>query len=251
VYSTSVYLYTQRQHVVVLSGNSPRRYQLVYAKTLTINKGVDNKIQFQFLNQEQKPVNITAQTTFPNQITFRLISEDGQRTLLQKALTPTLVLNGLAELIVTSAEIEEIDVQFCSYSLETSAAGLDLPVFVDSEAGARGSIRVVNSVLPSFVPAVDVTIPSHPLPNSNTVTYTSSILYTNDSPLLSIQTWLSNYSGNVTVQGSVTQSQWYTIQNNTYLDATLSDGYMVEGFHPYVRLEFTSTQGNVTQILAR
>lgn len=251
MYSTNVYLYTQRQHVVVLSGNSPRRYQLVYAKTLTINKGVDNKIQFQFLNQEQKAVNITSQTTAPNQITFRLISEDGKRTLIQKALNPTLVLNGLAELILTSAEIEEMDTQYCSYSLETNSGGLDLPVFVDSDAGARGSIRIVDSVLPSFVPAVDVTIPSHPIPNSNTVTYTSSTLYTNDSPLLSIQTWLSNYSGNVTVQGSVTQSQWYTIQNSTYISATQSDGYFVQGYHPYIRLEFTSTQGNITQILAR
>ena len=34
----------------------------VYAKPLTLNKGVDNKIQFQFLNQEQKPVDITGKS---------------------------------------------------------------------------------------------------------------------------------------------------------------------------------------------
>jgi hypothetical protein len=34
----------------------------VYAKPLTLNKGVDNRIQFQFLNQEQKPVDITGKS---------------------------------------------------------------------------------------------------------------------------------------------------------------------------------------------
>lgn len=251
MYSTSVYLYTQRQHVVVLDGNSPRRYRLVYAKTLTLNKGVDNKLQFQFLNQEQKPVDVTTQTTDPNQITFRLISDDGKTTLLKKALTPTLTLNGLTELIVTSSEIEDIDPQFCSYSLEIPTGGYDLPVFVNSEAGARGAIRIVDSVLPSFVPATDITIPSHATPSNNTVTYNSSVLYTGTNPLLNIQTWLDNYSGNVNIQGSTTQSQWYTINTISYLSATQSDLYSVQGFHPYVRLEFVSTQGNVTQILAR
>ena len=85
MYSTSVYLFTPRQIVVFFSGNSARRYQLVYAKNLKLNKGVDNKLQFQFLNQEQKPVDITNL-----EITFRLISYDGTEILLRKGVTQTL-----------------------------------------------------------------------------------------------------------------------------------------------------------------
>ena len=33
-------------------------------------------------------------------------------------------------------------------------------VFVDSNAGARGDMNIVNSVLPSFVPSQTVTIPT-------------------------------------------------------------------------------------------
>lgn len=248
MYSTSVYLFTPRQIVVLFSGNSPRRYQLVYAKNLRLNKGVDNVIQFQFLNQEQKPVDITGL-----EISFRLINYDGTEVLLRKAVGPTLALNGLCELFVSSSEIEDVDTQKGYYSLEINDSGNNYPVFVNSEAFARGVMEVVDSVLPNFIPATEVTIPSHLTPNNSTETYYSSTLYTSDNSILSIQPFLDNYSGNVQIQGSTTpDTEWYDIGNAyTYLSSTQTDGYSVIGFHPYIRLKFVSTQGNITKILAR
>lgn len=248
MYSTSVYLFTPRQIVVFFSGNSPRRYQLVYAKNLRLNKGVDNVIQFQFLNQEQKAVDITNLY-----ITFRLISYNGEEVLLRKTVNQTLALNGLCELTVNSSDLEGVDPQKANYSLEIYDGSNNLPVFVNSEAYARGVIDVVDSILPSFIPAMDVTIPSHIIPNNSTETYYSSIINTTDNPAITIQSYYANYSGNVQIQGStVADSDWYNIGNvYQYLDETKSDGYIIEGYHPYVRLKFVSTQGDVTQILAR
>jgi hypothetical protein len=248
VYSTSVYIYTPRQTVVVYSGNSSRRYQLVYAKNLRLNKGVDNKIQFQFLNQEQKAFDIT-----DKEITFRLINQTGTTVLLQKAITNTLALNGLCELVATSADLEDIDTQYCSYSLEFTDAGLTLPVFVNSEASARGVIQVVDSVLPAHMPSFEVAIPTHPQANATVVTYFSSVMNTADSPVLTIQPFMSEFSGSLQVQGSTTgTTEWYNIGNAyTYLTATQTDGYTITGFHPFVRIKILSTEGDITQILAR
>lgn len=252
MYSTSVYFYIPRQTVVVYSGDSTRRYAIVYAKNLTLNKGVDNKIQFQFLNQEQKPFDITGKD-----ITFRLIDEGGKEILLQKLVAPLLPLKGICELTTTASEIEDIFPQYCSYSLEISDENYDLPVFVNSEAGARGGIKVVDSVLPSFVPAINVEIPSHSIPNANTVNYFTSVVNTKDNPLLNIQCYLDNYSGTVEIYGSTVYNPdlstvGYQIANNgPYLGNTGSYGYSVAGYHPYVQLKFTSTDGNVTKVLAR
>ena len=95
MYSTNVYKFKPRQVVVLYSGNSTRRYQIVYAKNLTLNKGVDNIIQFQFLNQEQKFIDISS-----FDITFRLINYTGKEILFRKALTATLPLTGIAELVL-------------------------------------------------------------------------------------------------------------------------------------------------------
>jgi hypothetical protein len=248
MYSTTVYNYIPRQQVMLYSGTSTRRYEIVYAKNLKLNKGVDNVIQFQIINQEQKPVNIT-----DKQISFRLIGNTGTTILLKKTLTSLLPLTGLAQLTVSSAELMEIDAQLCNYSLVVIEGDLNLPVFIDDDAGARGVIQVLNSVLPSHIPSQPVTLVSHaPVSNIGT-TYYSSVITTQGSSGMTLQTYVNDYSGSVQVQGStVLDTNWYNIGPNvTFTHDSLTVGQTIEGAHPYVRLKFVSTSGNITQILAR
>lgn len=251
MYSTSVYYYLPRQVVVLNFGNSVRRYNTVYAKNLKLHRNVDNRIQFQFINQEQKPVNIS-----DKEITFRLISYDGTTVLLQKALTLVLPLTGIAELQVESGLLTDIDPQLCSYSLEIPVDGWDLPVFVDDNAGARGVINVVDSVLPSFLPSYNITIPSHVQPNANSnvnVTFYSSTFSTTHESVVTLQPYYTEYSGNVQIQGStLPDADFYNIgEVFTYSNVTSTVGYNVEGYHPYIRIKFQSTNGSVDKILAR
>jgi hypothetical protein len=220
----------------------------VYAKNLKLHKGVDNKIQFKFINQEQKAVDIT-----DKEITVRIISFDGTKVLIKKALTLTLPLTGLAEFQLLSSELEDIDAQKAHYSIEIPSDSFNLPVFVDSEAGARGSISIENSILPKHAPSMEVSIPSHPTPMSNTVTYTSSIINTSYNPVLTIQSYYDNFSGTVKIQGStIPDNDWYDIlESDPYLSQSDTAYYTIEGYHPFVRLQFQCTQGNVTSILVR
>jgi hypothetical protein len=228
----------------------------VYAKPLTLHKGVDNKIQFQFLNQEQKPVDITGK-----EITCRIISYTGGAILLQKALTLDLPATGIASLVTNAADIENIDPQKCYYSLEIPVAEFGFPVFVDQNAGARGDMNIVNSVMPSFIPSANVSIPTgQPFPNlnpnsnadSNSQTYYSSVINTDNNPILTLQTHYDQYYGNVIVEGStIVDGDWYPITTATYSNVTDTYGYVVRGYHPYIRMQFVSNTGAVTNILAR
>ena len=83
---TQVYLFNQRTNVVLLtSGGSTatRRYQIVYAKTLQITRGVSNVLEFAFINTNQKPVNLLNQ-----QFVFRIINYNDSTILLEKPLDP-------------------------------------------------------------------------------------------------------------------------------------------------------------------
>lgn len=248
MYSTPVYIFTPRQTVVLNVGNSPRRYNTVYAKNLTFHKGVDNVIQFQFLNQEQKPVDVTGKD-----ITVRIISDDGTRILIKTSLYPVLPLTGIMELRIIASELESISAQKARYSLEIPVGQFSVPVFVGGDAGAKGVIDILDGILPKHTPAMEVGIASHAQPNNNTVVYYSDVINTGYSPVLSIQAYYTGFSGAVKVQGStVPNSDWYDIGSaSTYLETTESDVYTINGYHPYVRLEFTSTLGNVSKILAR
>ncbi len=256
MYSTSVFVFTQRQIVILLSGFSARKYMPVYAKPLTLHKGVDNQIQFQFLNQEQKPVDITNKS-----ITCRIISYDGTEVLLQKALTLQLPATGIAALILNASDIEDIPAQKAYYSLEIPVGEFNYPVFVDQNAGARGDLNIVNSVLPSFIPSMPITIPTgqpfpnlNPNANSNTTanTYYSSVINTENNPILTLQAQYSEYYGNVTIEGStIVDNDWYPITTEAYSNLSDTKGYTVTGYHPYIRMVFTSNVGVVTNILSR
>jgi hypothetical protein len=235
---TQVYLYNQRQYVVLLeiTANAARRYEKVYAKELVINRGVDNLIEFAFINQEQKPVNIQGKT-----ITCRIINYNGGEIILQKTLTPLLPITGITTLQLSAAEIEDIDVQQCFYSLEIPVGSFNYPVFVDDNGGARGVIRIVNSVLPRFIAANNVTIPTHPRPLSGVPrTYYSSIVQTYERSVLSTQWWLEQFTGTLQFQGSTIGdfSTFYTIGPEwNYADYTSTAGYTIDGFHPFIRLK--------------
>lgn len=252
-YATQVFLYTQSQHVVVDTGFTSRIYMPQYSKPLTLHKGVDNQLRFQFLNSQQKPVDITGKS-----IVCRIINYDGTQVLLRKALTLHLPVTGIALLELNAAETEDFPAQKAYYSLEFPQGSLDLPVFIDQNARARGDLNIVNSILPSFVPSEIVTIPTgqdfpnlHPSTSSN-YTYYSSVINTQDNPILTIQAQYNEYEGNVVIQGStLVDSDWYTIVSEEYSNVSDTKGYTITGFHPFVRMQFNSTQGEVDNILAR
>jgi len=230
----------------------------VYAKPLTLHKGVDNQIQFQFLNQEQKPIDITG-----IDITCRILNNAGTEVLVSATLVPQLPANGICALILNAATIEDIIPQKAYYSLEIPVGDFDFPVFVDQNAGARGVMNIVNSVLPNFVPSYQLTIPtSQMFPNSqaymnsngeSNLTYYSSVLDTNDNPVLTIQTNYIEYYGNTTIQGSaVVDGDWYDIVTTEEVsNVTQTVGYIIQGYHPYIRMEFISNSGAVGNILTR
>jgi hypothetical protein len=223
----------------------------VYAKSLKLHRGVDNKLQFRFLNQEQKPVDITGKD-----ITMRIINAEGTETLISKTLVPTIALNGIAEFRLSMTDLEDIDSQVGTYSLEIPVDSFDLPVFVDASSGARGVIEIVDSILPKVVPSLSVTIPSHAVSDGTTeVTFYSSTIQSAYKSTLTMQLFYENYTGTMTIQGTTDpndNSSWYDLGlPYSYTAESDTQYYNITGFHPYLRFKFQYTEGDVTNILVR
>lgn len=250
MYSTSVNYYIPRQTVVLYSGSSPRRYQTVYAKNLTIHKGIDNTLQFQFLNQDQKPVDLTGKSIF-----CRLMSYDGSTIILEKTLTLVYPLTGIASLNVLSLETLAMDATLCYYSLTIPVGAFDYPVFVDDHSGGRGVIDVVNSVFPKFTPSAMLEVTTHDTPTDvSPVTYYSTAYTPKHLSQLTTQMTLTDYYGTVKFQGSPTgiDGEWFYLdEEQLYTGYNNTDYFNIEGHFPYFRIEFASTGGTVNKILVR
>ena len=261
MYSTPAYLYQQIQQVLLVDVSGAyfnARWNPVYSKSLKLNLGVDNVILFQFLNQDQKPVNISGAT-----FTFRIISENGKNLLFAKELVSLSNALGRAKVTITQAETQTMQAQPASWSLEVSSGVLNQAVFTDDYAGARGDIDIVDSVFPEFVASQELTIPSQ-APDSGI--YYSSTVTAEGSKLTTFQIDPVLFTGTVSVQGATDAEsntvQWYDVPfedlrtGNTvdHLDLVLDShrlGINVEGYHPYIRLEFSISHGNIDQILYR
>ena len=257
MYSTAVFLFTQRQIVVTLQGLSTRRFMPVYSKALTLAKGVDNQLQFQFLNQDQKPVDVTGL-----EITFRAIDQTGSTILFQQTLDPVFSANGIMQLNLAASTLTGINAQACYYTLSIpSQDGVNnYPVYINQDAAARGDLTILNSTLPSFVQSLSVSIPTaQGFPNirnyttdiytslDNITTFYSSVITNDNNPILTMQTQYKEFTGQVRIEGSCSgNGEWAPILNTTYSNITDTLGYVLEGFYPYVRMSFTC---NAAQLL--
>jgi hypothetical protein len=262
MYSTQIYIYQQIQRVLVLDTSDgdvfDRRWDPVYAKKLTINKGVDNVILFEFINQDQKPVNITGSA-----LRFKLINLAGTAQLIEKDMVIINAQFGRAKVTLTSAETSEFPPEPSSYSIERASGNLIEAVFVDAQAQARGDVDIVDSVKPAFLPSQLVTIPDiygpdayiDPVWNSNTPDWAlnppglygnvtvdpqrfSSQVPTNGTSMTTFQMEMDHYTGNVKAQGSQNyESVWVDVTDvQSYYNKSGTTYINVVGYHPLLRL---------------
>jgi hypothetical protein len=248
MYSTTVYLYQQKQQVILIdtSGDlNNRRWEPVYTKNLKINKGVDNVILFEFINQDQKPVDITGST-----ITFRLISHTGNELLLTKDLVTLSATSGRAKVTLTSVDTDNLHSQLASWSLSRASGVLNEPVFTDAYSGGRGQVDIVDSVFPNVQVSQPMTIPTdHYMIGKDNLNrqHTSAVDVTGKN-LVTFQFGFDHFTGNIKPQGSNSLlGPWFDIGDATaYSDQYSSDIISVQNTWRYLRFEINQFGGMAT-----
>jgi hypothetical protein len=242
----------------------------VYAKSLTLNKGVDNVLLFEFVNQDQKPVNITGSA-----FRFRIINTAGASLVIEKDMVIISPVVGRAKVTIAAEESLLLPSDPCSYSIERFSGNLGEAVFVDDQAGGRGDINIVDSVFPEFVPSQTVTIPdiygpqeysyynnnqnlpdwalprSFPYSNIDIERFTSHVP-TNGQELTTFRLSMQNFTGNIKAQYADNyQSPWYDVgpifQYQTQNEPVLIN---VVGYYPLIRLSVNQFNGNLNSQMA-
>jgi hypothetical protein len=284
MYSTQVYIYQQATRVLLMDTGAGEtfiyRYDPVYAKQLTINKGVDNVLLFEFINQEEKPVNITGSSFL-----FRVINNEGDKLLLEKPMVILNAATGRAKVQFTGSELLEVLAQPASYSIQRTqpGGGYSDAVFVNAQAGARAPVNIVDSILPQYVPSAPLTIPTDKLsaqasldgtawgsyspgtywsgnPNggnywnsfANTEFYSSFIEPVNS--ITTVQMTLDGYTGTIKAQAAENyESIWYNVplgvtpdnptgaESITYYNRTGTIYLNIIGWYPLLRLSFNNS----------
>ena len=266
MYSTTVYLYQQITKVLLVDVGDGEtftyRYDPVYAKTLTVNKGVDNVFLFEFINQEEKPVNITGST-----FVFRLLNQTGDQILIEKPMTILAPTVGRAKVVLTNSETIDLIAEPGSYSIQRAQGDYVEAVYVDANSQARADCNIVDSVLPQFIPSKELTIPDiygkaqqlqpgptnwpdwalYPQPVNTTqlTEFYSSEMPTNGQTLTTVQADLDCFTGTIKFQAAENyQSIWYDVTESfEYFAETRTVHWNIQGYYPLLRMALNTSPG--------
>jgi len=227
----------------------PNREKKMYASPLQLYRGVDNTIKFNFKNNDQKKVLINDKT-----ITFNIIDSSTHITHLTRTMTIEDGANGIAKLVISEADLNDINVQYYTWSVSVIDGENNQHIgYHDTAYTAGGELKVHEGVYPNFVESTMVTftgnttpaIHADPRSNNNAALHTAQ-LYFDEA-----------YTGSVTIQGTMddvvnsVSVNYFDISTTVYTAET-SPTYLVwNGVYSGIRFVKSDTTGTITNILYR
>ena len=270
-----VYLYVNKLDVFTTPSDtwSTERYRRVYNRNLKIFRGVDNRIDIQVRNSDQKASNIVGST-----LVFNLVSQATKDLILQKDFSAMDLGTGKVTVILTADELLDLDTGFYNYSIvkeiRSTVDSTDytvtskMPLYMDSQYSTVGTLEITGDVYGGVADSVIVDTFNYTNPFTQGAVepfpfYTSAIIdgVPNTSPAYPIHTfqfYTTNYTGTVEIQASLDaqgatprETKWATVATVDLLTERYKN---VTGKYNWFRVKHipaTNNTGTVDKILYR
>jgi hypothetical protein len=146
----SSYLYPNRIELLADLASFNVEYTNVYQRTVKIYNGIDNTIEFDIKNADQKRIDLTPYIV-DDVSTIMMNVMDASGNALPNSpytVTPTN-LKGIATVTVPAEDLDGLTPQFLRYSVNIDNTLL----YADSRFGAVGTIELVGSAMPIVRPS--------------------------------------------------------------------------------------------------
>ena len=267
----SVYLYPNKLDVFT---NLPdewlqERYRRVYNRNVKIFRGVDNRVDLQAKNSDQKKQDLTGYT-----LVFNLLARETQELLLQKDCVIVSEENGRYYVTLTEADLRTIEPGNYQYSI-IKETRTDLgnqytvtertPLYIDSQYGVVSTIEIGSDITGEPLDSNKITVfGKHESFGEPFATYYVSSIIDAKPELSAPQTThtfqfnFKSYTGSVVIQGSLSEGgnpQVWTDLTTFTTDADNTLYKNVVGKYNWFRIKHTpdtiANTGTVDSVLYR
>ena len=146
----SSYLYPNRIELLADLAGFSVEYTNVYQRNLQIYNGIDNTIEFDIKNADQKRIDLTTLSD------IMLNVMDASGNSLPNApyeIVPTAI-KGIGEVTIPQEDLSDLKSQYLKYSVTAVKNNKDVILYANSKFGAVGTIELVGNALPTVRPAV-------------------------------------------------------------------------------------------------
>jgi hypothetical protein len=122
----------------------------VYAKTVKIYNGIDNTIQFDIQNADQKRIDLT---TLSN-LEMNVMDMAGNELPESPYMVTATAIQGIGTVTIPAEDIVDLSDQNLKYSVTAVSNGADVMLYCDSRFSAVGTIEVIGNAMPKFRPEI-------------------------------------------------------------------------------------------------
>jgi len=144
----SSYLYSNRIELLAdLAGFSVEN-RTVYQRTVRIYKGVDNVLEFDIKNADQKRLELSTSPSI-TAIRLNVMDQEGNKLPNSPYTVSPSAIKGIATVTIPLADLSSIDHQFLKYSVTATQGAANVVLYADTQFGALGTIEVVGSATPT------------------------------------------------------------------------------------------------------
>jgi hypothetical protein len=138
------YLYPNRIILLADLAGFNVENRVVYARTVKIYNGIDNTIQFDIQNADQKRIDLT---TF-SMIEMNVMDSQGNSLPTSPyVVTPTSVF-GVGSTTIPQEDLAELKDQYLRYSVTAVSGGNDVMLYADSQFSAVGTLQLIGNAMP-------------------------------------------------------------------------------------------------------
>lgn len=272
---TPRYLVSNRTFIITDEAGQVTEFNPVYKRQLVVYRGIDNTLEFQLLNSDQKPINLNeftlADSTDTATIFFTAFDEN-RRQILQKEGTlipdnPTAASRGLFTVTISGNDLLNVKSQYLSYTIILQDShGRQRITYTDTGFGQNGSILVSTEAFPGPAKTYAVTnfIP-YDSDSQNEEWYsewiTAEPALNGNAALHTVAIYSDGYAGDITVQGTlenmvdsnVEAVSWVDIETVSFDGSSESEPVPVNfnGVFSFLRFKATANPSNITKILVR
>ena len=256
------YLYKNKVDVVANDVGFVTEYKPVYTRQIKIYKGIDNTVQFRFLNADQKPIDVSSEN-------IKFVAYDQTNIKVLELIATASATKGLVNLTIGKSDLEELPQQYLKYAVyfDDESAGQTITyanshfetsgtIFLDASAfpAPRGDVELFFTDVASAVITdpdtndeinywgTDYTVAT---PSGETFAFENAIIVTPaiDSADLTIQ-----YT---TDRQVTTGSKWIAITPTAVTSDSSLTQFEFDGTYNYVRIFTTVDPENITSIVLR
>lgn len=214
----SSYLYPNRIELLIDLAGFIVEFTSVYQRNVKLYNGIDNTIEFDIKNADQKRVDLTTLSI----IELNIMDASGNSLPNSPyAITPILEKKGISYVTIPQEDLVDLTPQFLTYSVSATKNGKDVMLYADTRFGAVGVIELIGNAMPTFRDdKIYKTFTGEIDFMGNVIYHTSAIPATFYEAVPTSQLWfaidVTGFVGKVWLEATTNS----TISVNSYLHAT-------------------------------